>query len=110
LDLLSFGCGGRNSLIKNCKKIKRFHVSRNVVNANKLPAYLAGTRGRVGLEVVQEWWGLNEWMKEIMDKFATSGFLAVSPILYHGKVATTEKEASHLMSHLDWNEALENLQ
>ena len=82
----------------------------NIVIANKLPAYFSGSNGSVGLVVVQEWWGLNEWMKSITDKFATSGFYAVCPDLYHGKVADSEKEASHLMSHLNWNQAVEDLQ
>ena len=83
----------------------------NVTIANKLPAFFAGQdRTKVGLVVVQEWWGLNEWMKTITEKFASSGVAAVCPDLYHGKVANNEKEASHLMSHLDWDEALGELQ
>jgi carboxymethylenebutenolidase len=97
--------------IKITEKIKKiFMTLANIVISNKLPAFFAGTNGRIGLVVIQEWWGLNEWMKTITEKFAISGFYAVCPDLYHGKVAHSEKEASHLMSHLDWNQALEDLQ
>lgn len=86
----------------------------NTTIGGKLPAFFAGAdkpnAGRVGVVIVQEWWGLNEWMKSITEKLAGLGVAAVCPDLYHGKVATSEDEASHLMSNLDWNHALGELQ
>lgn len=83
----------------------------DVLIANKLLAYFAAAEeARCGVVVIQEWWGLNEWMRVITTRFAAQGVAAVCPDLYHGKVAKNEKEASHLMSHLDWNKALEELQ
>ncbi len=37
-----------------------------------------------GLIVVQEWWGLNDNIRRIADRFAAEGYLAFAPELYHG--------------------------
>ena len=40
-----------------------------------------------GLIVIQEWWGLDQQTKSIADRFASIGYLAFAPDLYHGEVA-----------------------
>ena len=37
-----------------------------------------------GVLVVQEWWGLDSWIKEVADRLADAGFVALAPDLYHG--------------------------
>jgi carboxymethylenebutenolidase len=39
-----------------------------------------------GVVVIQEWWGLQEQIKGICDRFALAGFDALAPDLYNGKV------------------------
>ena len=51
-----------------------------------------------GVVVIQEWWGLNDWIKENAQHFAKKGFVAIAPDLYHGKVATDPGEASQFSS------------
>ncbi len=48
--------------------------------------YLANSgRGDApGLVVIQEWWGLSEQIKAMVDRFALSGFDALAPDLYKG--------------------------
>ena len=46
-----------------------------------------------GLVVIQEWHGINAEMKRKVVRFASEGFLAMAPDLYHGKVATNDEEA-----------------
>jgi carboxymethylenebutenolidase len=50
--------------------------------------YLANSgRGDApGLVVIQEWWGLSEQIKAMVDRFALAGFDALAPDLYQGKV------------------------
>ena len=50
--------------------------------------YLANSgRGDApGLVVIQEWWGLSEQIKAMVDRFALAGFDALAPDLYRGKV------------------------
>ena len=40
-----------------------------------------------GVVVIQEWWGLVPHIKEVADRFAREGFVALAPDLYHGDVA-----------------------
>ena len=40
-----------------------------------------------GVMVVQEWWGLVPNIKQTCDRFATEGFVALMPDLYHGDLA-----------------------
>jgi len=50
--------------------------------------------------VIQEWWGLNDWMIQQTDRFAKQGYVALAVDLYRGKVAKTQEEAHELMRGL----------
>ena len=41
-----------------------------------------------GVIVIQEWWGLVDHIKEVCERFAGAGFVALAPDLYHGKTTT----------------------
>lgn len=58
--------------------------------------------GRPGIIVLQEWWGLNDHIKSIVDRFAAEGFNALAPDLYHGRITKDADEASHMMNGLDF--------
>lgn len=65
--------------------------------------YLAEAgKGRPGIAVIQEWWGLNPQICGIADRFAAAGFNALAPDLYAGRVAQDADEASHMMDGLDF--------
>ncbi|MDQ1735433.1 MAG: carboxymethylenebutenolidase, partial [Pseudonocardiales bacterium] len=49
----------------------------------KQPARSSGP----GLIVIQEWWGLDDHMADVVDRFAAEGFVALAPDLYGGRVA-----------------------
>ncbi|MEJ2008074.1 MAG: dienelactone hydrolase family protein [Acidobacteriota bacterium] len=75
-------------------------------------AYLAmpGSPGmHPALVVIQEWWGLNDWVKEQARDFAEQGYVALAPDLYHGKVATTPAEARKLMQSMPRERAIRDL-
>lgn len=55
--------------------------------------------------VIQEWWGVNEQIKGVAQRYADLGFRALVPDLYRGKVGLDAKEAEHLMSGLNFGEA-----
>jgi len=74
--------------------------------------YLAvpGSPGRhPALVVIQEWWGLNGWVKEQARMFARHGYVALAPDLYRGKVATAPAEARKLMQSLPHERAIRDL-
>ena len=43
--------------------------------------------------VVQEWWGLNEHIKDVARRYAQAGYVALAPDLYRGVVTTEPNEA-----------------
>jgi carboxymethylenebutenolidase len=54
-----------------------------------------------GVVVIQEWWGLVPHIKDVADRFADAGFVALAPDLYHGEVARSPDEAGKLMMALN---------
>src|ERR1700674_1357208 len=70
--------------------------------------YLAqpgANRSGSGFVVTQEWWGLNDQIKETADFIASAGYRALAPDLYAGRVANSSSEASHMMANLDFVDA-----
>lgn len=68
--------------------------------------YLANAgQGARGVVVIQEWWGLNEQICGIADRFGRTGFNALAPDLFKGRVTQKPDEASHLMNGLDFSGA-----
>ena len=63
-----------------------------------------------GVVVIQEWWGLVDHIKDVCDRFANEGFIALAPDLYHGKVARSPDEAGKMMMALRIDEAEKDLQ
>jgi carboxymethylenebutenolidase len=59
-------------------------------------AHQTGTEPAPAVIVIQEWWGLNDHIKDIADRFAAAGYVALAPDLYHGQVATEPDEARKL--------------
>ena len=73
-------------------------------NGETASGYLALPEGRrgPGVIVVQEWWGLDSGIKEMADRLAVAGFVALAPDLYHGQLAghTEMDKAGELMASL----------
>jgi carboxymethylenebutenolidase len=55
--------------------------------------------------VIQEWWGLNDQICGVADRFARAGYNALAPDLYKGRLTTEPDEANHLMTGLDFADA-----
>jgi carboxymethylenebutenolidase len=81
------------------------------ITYKEVPYYVQGKEGSsIGIIVIQEWWGMNQHIKNMTDRFAKAlDCLAISPDLYRGKVATAADEANHLMSSLDWPGAVQDI-
>lgn len=64
-----------------------------------------------GLIVVQEWWGLDSGIKEMADRLAAEGFVALAPDLYHGDLAghTEMDRASELMQAMPMDRAARDM-
>lgn len=66
-------------------------------------------KAKAAVIVVQEWWGLNDHIRDIAGRFATEGYAALAPDLYDGKTTRDSEEAGKLMQSLDQAKALETL-
>jgi carboxymethylenebutenolidase len=62
-----------------------------------------------GVIVVQEWWGLDDHIKDVTQRFAQEGFIALAPDLFHGKVTKEPGEAQRLMMSLNMGQATREL-
>ncbi len=83
-------------------------VSFKRPNGGEVQGYLTTSEGsKAGIVVLQEWWGLNDQIKGVTDRFAAAGFTALAPDLYEGRVTQEPDEAEHMMTGLDWVGATE---
>ncbi len=81
-------------------------------NGQQVGAYLATPTGAgpaPAVIVIQEWWGLNEHIKNVAERYAGEGYVALVPDLYHGKVTADPNEAGKLMAALNRDEAVRDL-
>ena len=59
--------------------------------------------------VIQEWWGLNDHIKDIAGRYADEGFIAIAPDLYRGRLATDPQEAGQFMHELAIEDGLDTI-
>jgi carboxymethylenebutenolidase len=82
-------------------------------NGSAAPGYLARPEGAgayPGVVVIQEWWGLNDHIKDVANRIAEQGFVALAPDLYRGVVVSEPGEANKLMMKLSADQALKDMQ
>jgi len=65
--------------------------------------------GTKAVVVIQEWWGLNDHIKDIADRYAAEGFISIAPDLYRGKVAFNSDEAGKMMHTLQIEDGLDTI-
>ncbi|HEX6178539.1 MAG TPA: dienelactone hydrolase family protein, partial [Thermoanaerobaculia bacterium] len=59
--------------------------------------------------VIQEWWGVDDWIREQTDRFAQQGYVALAVDLYRGKSAKDPDEAHELMRGMPEDRAMADL-
>jgi carboxymethylenebutenolidase len=78
-------------------------ISFRCPDGSNCEGYLAeAPDAAMGIVVLQEWWGLNDQIRGVVERFAAAGITALAPDLYKGRVTADPDEASHLMTGLDW--------
>lgn len=63
-----------------------------------------------GVIVIQEWWGLVDHIKDVTDRFARAGYVALAPDLYRGEKSTEPDDARRLAMALDRPRAFKDIQ
>src|SRR5205085_3370389 len=84
----------------------------NVTFASPAMGYLslpAGTGKKPAIIVIQEWWGVNDWIRQQADRFASQGYVALAVDLYRGRSASTQDEAHELSRALPHDRAVGDL-
>ena len=81
-------------------------------NGEGAPGYLSRPQRegpRPGIVLIQEWWGLEEHIKDVARRFASDGFVTLAPDLYHGQVTSEPSEAMKLAQGMDLDRAMKEL-
>ncbi|HPG24200.1 MAG: dienelactone hydrolase family protein [Spirochaetaceae bacterium] len=63
-----------------------------------------------GILVLQEWWGLVPEIRDVCDRLARAGFVALAPDLYRGDATRDPDEAARLMMGLEIERAGRDLE
>jgi carboxymethylenebutenolidase len=81
------------------------------IRGEQVPAVLAlPASGRgAGVIVVQEWWGLVPHIRDVLQRFADEGFVALAVDHYRGVETTEPDEAQKLMLGLDIGRVADDL-
>jgi len=76
-------------------------------NGGSAPGYLAtpASGSGPGAIVLQEWWGLEDHIRDVCDRFAAEGFFALAPDLYRGETTEQPDEAEQKMMALSMDQA-----
>lgn len=77
-------------------------------DGQEIQGYLAKPQkleGAPAIVVIQEWWGLNDQIRGVADRYAQAGYIALVPDLFRGKTTVEEAEANHLLTELDFGDA-----
>ena len=74
-------------------------------------AYVARPQEKFDAAVllIQEYWGINQHIRDLAGRFAGEGYLCIAPDLYRGRVAADAKEASALMQALAIEDGMETI-
>jgi len=59
--------------------------------------------------LIQEWWGINQHIRDIASRYADKGYNCVAPDLYRGRVAQDAEEASTMMHALAIEDGMETI-
>jgi carboxymethylenebutenolidase len=80
-------------------------------NGSSDSGYLAVPEGGQGpgLIVIQEWWGLVDHIRDVCDRLASAGFVALAPDLYHGVTVAEPDEAGKAMMALKMDQAARDM-
>jgi carboxymethylenebutenolidase len=92
------------------RPLERWRHGREGAEADADAARQAGVEKVPAVIIVHEWWGLNQHIEDIAQRFAREGFIAVAVDLYEGKTTKDSQEASKLMGELKSEVGLARLQ
>jgi carboxymethylenebutenolidase len=80
-------------------------------NGGTVPAYVSvpPQGSGPGVVVIQEWWGLVPHIRNVADRLAAEGFVAIAPDLYRGERTTEPDEAGKLLMQMRLDQAARDM-
>jgi carboxymethylenebutenolidase len=80
-------------------------------NGGTVPAYVCvpPSGSGPGVVVIQEWWGLVPHIRNVADRVAAEGFVAIAPDLYRGEKTTEPDEAGKLVMQMRLDQAAKDM-
>ncbi|MGI8944869.1 MAG: dienelactone hydrolase family protein [Thermoleophilaceae bacterium] len=80
-------------------------------NGGTAPGYLAAPESGSGPAtiVLQEWWGLDDHIRDVCDRLAQEGFFALAPDLFRGETTEEPDEAQQKMMALSMDRAEQDM-
>jgi carboxymethylenebutenolidase len=67
------------------------------------------TDATAAVVLIQEWWGINDHIRDLAGRYAREGYLCVAPDLYRGKLAKDADEAATMMQALAVEDGMETI-
>lgn len=68
--------------------------------------FSTASAGAPAIVLIQEWWGVNDQIRGVARRLADASYGVLIPDLYRGKLAADGDEANHLMSSLNFPDAV----
>jgi carboxymethylenebutenolidase len=59
--------------------------------------------------LIQEWWGINDHIRDLISRYARAGYTCIAPDLFRGKIAGNTEEASKLMHQLAIEDGMDTI-
>jgi carboxymethylenebutenolidase len=69
----------------------------------------SGDPSSAAVLLIQEWWGVNDHIRDIAGRYAAEGYISVAPDLYRGRLARDPEEASKLMHALEIEDGIDTI-
>jgi carboxymethylenebutenolidase len=83
--------------------------SRRGDQAQGVTSTPAGSGDAPAVVIIHEWWGINDQIKTVAERWADEGFVATVVDVFRGQTAKDATEAGKLMQGLDWARAIDDI-
>ena len=93
-------------MVRACQPDTMESITLSRSDGKAVPALVCGPVGAPAIVAIQEWWGVDFEVKEHAQKIGGMGYRVLIPDLYRGKLGSEAEEAHHLMSNLDFPDAV----
>ncbi|GIL44236.1 hypothetical protein Vafri_1755 [Volvox africanus] len=103
--------GDRSECMPECRKQTLSNLTRIEYpsNSGTTPGFEGGKKYKPAVVVMQEWWGINDAIKQTALHIAEQGYRVLIPDLYRGRVAVERMEAIGLSSDLNWTRGIDDV-